>query len=301
MTEASTLRLGQVAALTRINLEDFVSAVGWQDRSVPAVVARFLLWLPARRFARQMAHFDALTASQGLGDAARSTLRHYVRDVQVFGAERVPNGPFLALSNHPGMMDTLALFACLNRPDLKVLAAHRPFLLALPSVAAHLLYLDGDSASNIPAIRGAVEHLRDGHPLLTFPAGRIEPDPDIYGGAVEALATWTDSAGIFVRTVPDFVIVPILVRGVVWGRAAHNPIAASRPNPDAQGRMAAAIQSLVQFSLGLRPVTVRVHIGRPISKASLASDRGAGAREAILAEMTRMIRDMPSAGGRSVL
>lgn len=301
MTEASSLSLGQVAALTRINLEDFVSAVGWQRHSVPAALARFLLWLPARRFAAQMAHFDALTASQSLGEAARLTLCHYVRDVQVFGAERVPNGPFLALSNHPGMMDTLALFACLNRPDLKVLAAHRPFLLALPSVAAHLLYLDGTSPSNIPAIRGALEHLRAGHPLLTFPAGRIEPDPDVYGGAVEALDRWIDSAGIFVRTVPDLIIVPVLVRGVVWSRAARNPIASSQPTQDAQGRIALAIQSLLQFSLGLRPVTVRVHIGRPLTKDVLAFGGKAGVHAAILAEMTRLIQDAPSAGGRSVL
>ena len=101
-----------------------------------------------------------------------------VRKLEAAGRENVPpTGPTLILSNHPGMADTISLFASLPRPDLRIIVNDRPFLQALPNVSRYLLYVPaaGD-ADKTPAIRAVVKHLRQGGAVLTFPAGRIEPD-----------------------------------------------------------------------------------------------------------------------------
>ena len=94
---------------------------------------------PAQTFAHQMSEFDSAIGIQGLVRASRLALRHYVRDIRIFGADRIPASAFLALSNHPGMSDTLSLFVALNRPDLKIIAFQRPFLEALPYIRINYL------------------------------------------------------------------------------------------------------------------------------------------------------------------
>ena len=61
-----------------------------------------------------MIDFDLMAGIRGLAEAARITERLYVRELRVFGADRLPDSAFLALANHPGMTDTLALFCRLE-------------------------------------------------------------------------------------------------------------------------------------------------------------------------------------------
>jgi len=168
--------LNPIETLTQINLDDLVSSFGSQNRPFFARLLRRLFFRPARRFAGQMLEFDAAVGERGLAEAARLTQRRYVRDVRVFGLDRVPDSAFLALSNHPGMTDTLSLFAALNRPDLKIIALDRPFLLALPNTSRQLFLVRDDPASRMSLVRQVSGHLRSGGSALTFPAGEIEPD-----------------------------------------------------------------------------------------------------------------------------
>ena len=78
----------------------------------------------------------------------------------------------------------LALFAALARPDLKVIALDRPFLLSLPNLSRQLYYVTDSPQERVSLVRRAYRHLRSGGSLLTFPAGHTEPDPDTYPGAV---------------------------------------------------------------------------------------------------------------------
>ena len=171
-------------ALTRINLDDLVNAFGCQDRPFFAHCMRWIFSRAARIFAQQMLDFDAAIAAFGLAEAACLTERLYVRDVRVFGADRLPDGPFLALSNHPGLTDTLALFTALGHPDLKIIALNRPFLLSLPNVSKQLFYVSDNSNERVALVRRVSMHLRNGGSALTFPAGHSEPDPEVYAGAV---------------------------------------------------------------------------------------------------------------------
>ena len=75
-------------ALTQINLDDLVTSFGWQNQPLLARLLRRTFTKPARTFANQMTDFDLPVATHGLAEAARLTLRHYVRDIRIFGAER---------------------------------------------------------------------------------------------------------------------------------------------------------------------------------------------------------------------
>jgi hypothetical protein len=288
-------------ALTQINLDDLVSSFGWQNQPLLARLLRRTFTKPARTFANQMTDFDLPVATHGLAEAARLTLRHYVRDIRIFGADRIPAGPFLALSNHPGMSDTLSLFVALKRLDLKIIAFNRPFLNALPNVSKQLFYLTDDPASRITLIRQMSTHLRNGGAALTFPAGHIEPDPDVHDGAVESLESWTNSAGVFIRLAPETAVLPVLVRGVVWKKAAFHPLTYLKRTRAEREKLAGALQLLAYAILKVKPVTVRVQIGQPIYAKDLGTTKVQIIHQAVLAEMKQMIAYPPEGQGESAI
>ena len=290
-----------VDALTQINLDDLVSSFGWQNQPLLARLLRRTFRKPARTFANQMADFDSPVGTQGLAKAARLTLRHYIRDIRIFGAERIPAGPFLALSNHPGMSDTLALFVALNRPDLKIIAFKRPFLNALPNVSKQLFYLTDDPKSRITLIRQVTTHLRNGGTALTFPAAHIEPDPDVHAGALDSLESWTSSAGVFIRMAPATAVLPVLVRGVVWKKAAYHPLTYLKRTRAEREKLAGALQLLAYAMWSVKPVTVRVQIGKPIYAKDLGTTETQIIHQAVLVEMKQMIITPPEGQSESTI
>jgi hypothetical protein len=260
-------------ALFEINIDDILAAFGWG--SIPALRAlvRRAARRPALLFAREMTMFDDEAAASGVVVAARSLLARFAREVTVEGAERIPDhGPVLLLSNHPGITDTLALLAAIPRPDLKVLAAERPFLRALPALSRSLIFLPEERGRRMPAVRQAIGHLRSGGALLTFPAGAIEPDPAVLPGAVEALAGWSESTAVFLRMVPDCTVVPIIVSGVLARPAQRHPLTLLRRKRVDRERLAAMLQVLMH---AVRPevwrARVRVDVPRAFSGRELST------------------------------
>ena len=290
-----------VDTLTQINLNDLVSAFGWQHQPLLASPLRQLFIKPGRIFAHQMSDFDSALGAHGLVDASRLTIKHYVRDLRVFGLDRVPASGFLALSNHPGMADTLSLFSALNRTDLHILALGRPFLDAMPNLSKQLFYLRDESASRLAFVRQVSTHLRNGGAALTFPAGRIEPDPDVHEGAVESLQSWTDSVGVFIRLAPEAAVLPVLVRGVVWKKAAYHWLTKIKKTKEEKNRLAAALQLLAYVMLKVKPVSVRVQIGRPIYARELGTNDTQVIHQAVLAEMKCLIENAPEGHGESAI
>ena len=288
-------------SLTQINLDDLVTSFGWQNQPLLARLLRLTFVKPARAFANQMTDFDLPVATHGLAEAARLTLRNYVRDICVFGADRIPAGAFLALSNHPGMSDTLSLFVALKRVDLKIIAFNRPFLNALPNVSKQLLYLTDDPASRIALIRQMSTHLRNGSAALTFPAGHIEPDPDVHDGALDSLGSWTNSAGVFLRMAPETAVLPVLVRGVVWKKAAYHPITYLKRTRADREKLAGALQLLAHAIWNVKPVTVRVQIGKPIYAKDLGTTETQVIHQAVLAEMQELIENPLKGQGKSAI
>lgn len=292
--------------LTDINLDDLVSSFGWENRPHLARLLRFTFRVPARRFARLMLDFDAAVGTRGLAEASRLTLRHFVCDVRFF-SDPLPasspqeGSPILALSNHPGMTDTLALFAALNRPDLKVIALNRPFLKSLPNVGERLNFVTDDPSARMALVRQVSAHLRSGGAALTFPAGQIEPDPDVYPGAAESLDKWTDSVGVFVRMAPETAILPVLVRGVIWNKTARSALTRIKKTRQEREKLAAALQLLAHVMLGLKPVSVRVQVGGPVTVAALGSKDTHVIHQAVLTEMKRLVETPPQGEGQAIL
>jgi 1-acyl-sn-glycerol-3-phosphate acyltransferase len=287
--------------LTQINLDDLISSFGWQNRPTLSRALRKFFLRPAQTFAEFMLKFDSDISERGLVNASRLAIGHYVRDVRVFGLNLIPDSAFLALSNHPGMTDTLSLFAALNRPELKIIALDRPFLMALPNLSRQLFYLKDDPASRMALVRQVSGHLRAGGTALTFPAGEIEPDPNVYSGAVDSLQTWTDSVGIFIRLAPETLILPVLVRNVIWSKTANHPLLKLKKNRFDREKLAAALQLLAMVMWNAKPVTVTVQIGNPIDPKKLGTTDTQIIHQAVLAEMRSLIENPPKGDGISAL
>ncbi len=294
-------RVNPLEELTQINLDDLVNAFGVQNQPMFDRAVRFVFHGAARKFARQMIDYDATIAKCGLADASRQTERLYVRDVRVFGLDHLPAGPILALSNHPGMTDTLALFCVLNRDNLKIIALNRPFLLTLPNLHKQLFYVTDDSNERVAMVRRGSAHLRNGGSILTFPAGHTEPDPDVYDSALESLKTWTDSASVFIRFAQETAILPIVVRNVVWDKAANHPLIRLKRTLDERELLAVALELLSMVMFDLKPVTVKIQIGRPINVKELGMNDTQTIHQAVLDEMKRLIEKPPKGDGVSAL
>lgn len=290
-----------VETLTQINLDDLISSFGWQNRPFLARLLRRTFTSPPQTFAHQMVEFDSAIPTHGLVEASRCAIQNYVDDIRVFGRERIPDSAFLALSNHPGMTDTLSLFIALDRPDLRIIALDRPFLNALPNMSKQLAFVRDDSSSRMRMIRQLSTYLRNGGAALTFPAGHIEPDPDVHKGAVESLRSWTDSVGIFVRMAPEAAVLPVLVRGVVRKKTAYHPLTYLKRAREEREKLASALQLLAHVVLKQKDVHVRVQIGNPVYAKNLGTTETKVIHQAVMAEMKLLIERKPLGEGERLL
>ncbi len=286
----------QLDALTEINVDDMFESIGLNGRLRGNRLLRWPLRPPARTFAHLVTTFDGEVGKHGLSPGSEWLLKRVVRKLEAAGRENVPpTGPALILSNHPGMADTISLFASLPRPDLRIIVNDRPFLQALPNVSRYLLYVPaaGD-ADKTPAIRAVVKHLRQGGAVLTFPAGRIEPDPAVAPGAVESLQTWSESIALFARLAPQTKIVPAIVSGVVSSAAQYHPLTRLRRTPRGRERMAAMLQIMIP---AYQSVTARVAYGPPLLAADLvaANPDPVAITRAVTNDARRLIETPPGA------
>ena len=288
--------------LTEINLDDLVAAFGWQNQLFLRAFLRRVFHHPAAKFANQMLAFDGQVGLTNLPEGARKSVAHFVKDIRVFGLENLlSSGPVLYLSNHPGMTDTLCLFAALRRPDLRIIALRRPFLQALPNISQHLIYVSDDPIERMGAVRKASSHLREGGALLTFPAGEIEPDPDVYQGAIEALDGWLDSAGVFMRFAPQTKIVPVVVRNVLWDKAVKHRLTHLRSSREERERLGASFQLLLQTIFALTPVIVKLQVAAPIGLDEIGSSDSAAIHASVLERMRGLLLNPPVGEGVSAL
>jgi hypothetical protein len=277
--------------LTDINIDDLLDAAGL--RSLRRTPLRHLFHAPARRFA-QLAHgFDRRVGAQGLAAGSAWLLQHMTAGLQLSGARQVPgSGPLLVLANHPGMTDTVALLAALGRrPDLRVIAADRPFLRALPCVARSLILLPEDGGGHLAVLRAASAHLKQGGALLSFPAGRIEPDPVTAGPvrASQSLEHWSDSAALLLRRVPQSQWLVALVGNVVSADAQRHPLTWLRHAATDKEKLAAALQVALPRYHGM---TARVVFGpsmQPTADAAML-------KASMLAQARQLIADLQRGG-----
>ena len=268
--------------LTQVCVDDLISAFGLGEVSHGRAVMQSISRIPARRLARQILTYDRIVGESGLGTGGAWALKRLSRNTSIEGQEYVPrDGPLLLVSNHPGLADAVALFAATPRNDLRVIAADRPFLEALPNTSRYLLTVRETSAGRSGVARAAARHLRGGGAVLTFPGGSIEPDPAVLPGAVEALDRWSSSADLFARLTPGLAVVPVAVSGVISPSSLRNPLIHLRRRRRDREWLAATLQVLIP---ALRDVEARVEFGPPIS-----AEPGAAVGDAVIEEMRRLM------------
>ena len=252
----------QIKTLTEVCIDDLLDALGLSRLRRSRRPLKLLIRIPGRRLARQIATYDEIVGKFGLSAGGEWALERMTRRLKVEGGERVPrDGSLLLVSNHPGLSDAVALFASIPRPDLRVVASEWPLLDVLPNTSRHLFTITERPARRLGAVRAAARHLRGGGALLNFPAGRMEPDPAVMPGAVEALGRWSANVDLFARLAPNLTIVPVVVSGVLSPAAFGNPLTRLRRTEEDRRWLASNLQMLVP---ALRNVSPRVTFGPPI-------------------------------------
>lgn len=258
--------------LTRVNLDDLLVSLGWERSTLGRSAASILFRRLARQFARQVIDFDEQVSRHGLQEGSRRTLPAFLKTLHIEGQENIPaSGPLLILANHPGMADTLALFAALPRPDLRVIGNDRLFLRALPAVSNHLIFVPEQKQGRMQVLRAMVNQLRCGTAILTFPAGQIEPDPVVIPGAVGSLETWSESLAVPIRLVPELTIVIAVVSSVLAPQATYHPLTYLRHHKKDREHLGAAIQLFTNILVpNIWPVHAGITFAPPLPAAALA-------------------------------
>jgi len=281
----------ELEALTRINVEDLLSGIGLQQSRIWRGILTRLCAPPARKFARQVLSYDQHVGRVGLHASGLTGLAEFRTTCTVVGAEQVPRaGPLLLTANHPGMTDALTVFANAPRTDLRVIAASRSFLQALPNINRHLIYVDLQRKErHLRAIRTAAEHLRQGGSLLTFPAGAIEPDPALRTLDTQtAFTNWSTSIDLLARLAPQTRIVPVLISGVLNPRAQASVLTRIRSRQQDREWLGATLQLLVPR---YQQVHAEVRFGEPLCAGALPGpERARGATDAVVAAMRRLLQ-----------
>jgi len=266
----------QLDTLVRINIQDLLEAWGLGKVRRGRQLLDWICAPAARQFAREIIAYDNAVGADGLQSGSAWMVERVVQHIEARGQADIPaTGPLLILSNHPGLMDAVSLFATLPRPDLRIIAADRPFLRALPHTDRYLIYVPEQAEGRMGVVREATKHLRQGGAILTFPAGHIEPDPETMPGAVESLQTWAESIAVFARLAPQTRIVPAIVSGVITAAALRHPLARIRRAQKDREWLAATLQIILQrFFAAYKPACVRVSYGEPLLAADLIERGG---------------------------
>jgi hypothetical protein len=245
-------------------------------------VAQRTLTLPFRpvaaKLGRNLERFDADLRQQPLAVAASHALSRFGVELRGGPLSVPPKGPLLVLSNHPGAYDALALFASIPREDLRILAAERPFLRAMPALSEHLVFVPDatapdDNAARGTGLRALIRHLRQGGCAVHFGAGQIEPDPAFHPPET-AIGRWHDGAGALALAAQRAggQVVVAVVAGVHSPRARQSLLVRA-----AEARGVTTLSLLLQLALPYY-ANVEVRVKAALVDESLPANRGAVTR-----------------------
>jgi len=218
---------------------------GWQRK----VLAPFF-WLPANKFSKIIANFDHNVETHGLVYASDLLIQPFVKSINIKGIENIPrSGSVVLASNHPGAYDGFVIVSSLLRKDIKVVVSGVPFLESLPASSKHLIYTSDQTYGRMQTMREIIRHLKNGGVLLTFPSGKIDPDPLYSKNAISVLETWSRSLEIIIKAVPETKIVPTKVSGVLSRSWMRNPLVKIPREKWRQQKLAEFFQVMQQILL----------------------------------------------------
>ena len=230
-------------------------------------------------FAELGSGFDEITKKSGLPAACEWALKQFCKNIQIHGAENIPDGgPLLVISNHPGAYDALIIFSNLKGHRIMSVSSEIPFLRYLPNTGQHFLFAPrNDSRERMIVLRNSIQHLQHGGTLNFFGSGHRDPDPSVYPGAEEAIDYWLEVFDIFFRYVNGLKILPIIISGVVSPKWAKHPITWLRKKQIDKQRLAEYGQVITQIrNPGRLYLEPRISIGEPYTEESLRDVVGSG-------------------------
>jgi 1-acyl-sn-glycerol-3-phosphate acyltransferase len=245
-------------------------------------VVRRLIGPVANHLAGRFVAYDRALGDAGLPNGSAWIVDDSTGGLAVEGRERVPaRGPLLVVANHPGLSDAVALLAALGREDAWIVTANYPFLRAMRLASRHFLFVSDDRRDRLSAFRDIVARLQCGETVIVFPAGGLELDPALSRtAALASLATWSRSIELLARLVPNTLVVPAAVSGVVSPSAFDHPLAKRRDPVKERQRMA----TLLQLALpAYRANRVTIRFGAPIATSTR------DLHEAVVAAMHELI------------
>lgn len=257
----------QINELRRSITDEIFRVAGFSSKGWVRKIFGPIMWPPATRFAGLLAEFDFDVATLGYKEAVRKLLERFVIEVKVQGIEKIPiEGPLVVASNHPGTYDGLAILSNIPRNDMKLVIQRVPFARNLPASTSHLIYTPSDLHGRMGVVRSMIRHLKEGGGLLIFPSGKLDPDPKVLPGAMEALADWSPSIEFMLKKVPDAQVLVTIVSGVLAQSSLDSPLARFFDDIWMRLRAAEFVQIARQVfsekNLGLVP---EVSFGDPIS------------------------------------
>ena len=248
---------------------------------------RLIFGRATRKFSKLLLGLDREIEQHGSAAGARWLLPHFMAHHQARGAQIIPRGgPLLIVSNHPASYDGMVISAHIDRRDYKVIIGEVPPYRYLPHVSQHAIFSPPvkNMFGRMQTVRNAIQHLKDGGALLTFPRGRIEPDPAFMPDPDAEFNQWSRSLEIFLQRVPQTRVLVTIVSGVISRTTMRHPITWFRKaRPDRQ-RLAFMYQMLRQILSGkeLFGLTPRVTFGEVLSSLDhgclLAEVEGAARR-----------------------
>ncbi|MCA9838339.1 MAG: hypothetical protein KC422_15590 [Trueperaceae bacterium] len=244
-TFRETLQSANLNLLLDANLNDLYRAFAIPQAWRP--LAKWIFLVPARRLAQRLIRFDNDIARVGLKEAAKSFLVYLGTEVKIEGSVLQNSGPLILAINHPGLADILAVLGFLDRADIKIIAAERPLLRALPNLAQSLIFLTEASQLRPSNIREAKRHLEQKGCILLFPKGAIEPDPLLHPrDAMDCVTKWASSLGIFSTLHRETQMQAAILKGIRHPKSFSHPLVRLRRDPKEKDWLAATLQLLLK-------------------------------------------------------
>ena len=228
--------------------DEIFFALGLKRRGVLRRGLGWVFTLPTRVFARYMAAVDAAIASGGPPAGCRVMMDALQVKITSQGQTNIPaTGPTLILANHPGAYDSMAIGSLIPRPDLKAIVSKTRLYEVLPHLRPNFFFVSKDPGESMLALKGAVEHLRQGGILIQFGSGLIEPDPARHTIGDEVFDKWSSSLEIMLRKVPEMAVVPTITSNVLLQRFEKHPLVHLRKGAMDRRRLAEFMQVIQQL------------------------------------------------------
>ena len=107
---------------------------------------------------------------------------------------------------------------------------------------------------------------------------------------------------MFLRLSPEAIVLPVLVRGVIWRKTANSPfVRAIKRDRVEREKLAAAFQLIAHIVFGIRPLDVVVQIGEPIRISETKRNDKKHIHHLILAAMRKLIDTAPQGRGEHIV